>query len=373
VHPRTDTRIWLKEVVSLGHALDTNISLFVQDGLGDDHVLDTFAKIVDTGLSRSNGRIARMTVGAGRMYRALRHARIEIAHFHDPELIPVGLLLRLHGVKVLYDVHEDLPRQILSKGYLNPIVRRCLSVVATAVEKMACFAFDGFFPATQTIADNFPIKKTETIKNFPIIGEFTKISIEDYQQRPSGFAYAGGLIDIRGSVEMVTALGHVKSNDIVLHLAGSFRPEAHQAVCENLSEWHKVVFYGWSGRDQIKDIFSKARAGLVVLHPTQNYPDALPVKMFEYMAAGLPVIASDFPLWRQIVDGAGCGLLVDPLDPQAIAKAMDWIIDNPVEAEAMGRRGRSAVETTYNWSTEADKLIAYYHDRLGVPMRDAAA
>jgi hypothetical protein len=88
--------------------------------------------------------------------------------------------------------------------------------------------------------------------------------------------------------------------------------------------------------------------------------------MFEYMAAGLPVIASDFPLWRQIVDGAGCGLLVDPLDPVAIADAMQWILEHPAGAEAMGRRGRQAVEEKYNWEREAEKLIGLY-ERL---MRD---
>ncbi|QYX56780.1 glycosyltransferase [Roseovarius sp. SCSIO 43702] len=87
------------------------------------------------------------------------------------------------------------------------------------------------------------------------------------------------------------------------------------------------------------------------------------------MGAGLPVIASDFPLWRQIVDGAGCGLLADPQDPRAIARAMDWILDNPDEAEEMGRRGKHAVETTYNWPTEAEKLVAFYNERLGVPLK----
>ena len=82
------------------------------------------------------------------------------------------------------------------------------------------------------------------------------------------------------------------------------------------------------------------------------------------MAASLPVIASDFPLWRQIVDGAGCGLLVDPLDPKAIAGAIQWLLDNPHEAEAMGRRGRQAVATEYNWDRETRKLVALYNRML---------
>jgi hypothetical protein len=103
---------------------------------------------------------------------------------------------------------------------------------------------------------------------------------------------------------------------------------------------------------------------MVTLHATSNYLDSYPVKMFEYMSAGLPVIASDFPLWRRIIDGAGCGLLVDPLNHEAIAKAMRWILDHPCEAEAMGQRGRQAVERTYNWDPEAVKLLSLYRELL---------
>jgi len=106
------------------------------------------------------------------------------------------------------------------------------------------------------------------------------------------------------------------------------------------------------------------RAGLVLHHPVPNEIDAQPIKMFEYMAAGLPVIASDFPPLRRIIDGAECGLIVDPLNLKAIEKAMRWILDHPAEAEAMGRNGRQAVESTYNWDTEAAKIIGLYNKLL---------
>jgi glycosyltransferase involved in cell wall biosynthesis len=105
---------------------------------------------------------------------------------------------------------------------------------------------------------------------------------------------------------------------------------------------------------------SKAVAGLVVLKPLQSFQEALPVKMFEYMAAGLPVIASDFPLWRTIIDGEKCGILVDPLDPQALASTMSWILEHPAEAAEMGKRGRAAVRERYNWESEARALLGFY-------------
>ena len=129
--------------------------------------------------------------------------------------------------------------------------------------------------------------------------------------------------------------------------------------------WSKVRFHGWSSRTEVANILGDVRAGLVVLHPLKNYIDSFPTKMFEYMAIGLPVIASDFPLWRRIISDVNCGLFVDPQNPEAIAKAMQWILDHPQEAEDMGQRGRKAVEEVYNWKSESVKLANLYESLLG--------
>ena len=121
---------------------------------------------------------------------------------------------------------------------------------------------------------------------------------------------------------------------------------------------------GFLDRVRLREVLSRSVAGLVTLHPVINYIDALPVKMFEYMSAGIPVIASDFPLWREIITLNDCGLLVDPLNPVAIAEAIDYFINHPEDAERMGMNGRRAVEKLYNWTHEGQKLLAFYDSLL---------
>jgi hypothetical protein len=363
VHTRTDTRIRIKQTASLAGNLTASVALFIQDGKGFEADESSGMRVEDTG-PKPRSRAFRMTLGAWRMLRAVQKARPDVGHFHDPELIPVGLALKLSGIKVVYDVHEDVPRQILTKYYLPAVFRKPAAWFMEAVEWIAGRCFDAIVPATPKIAMRFPAGKTVVVQNFPILKELIAPEPMSYEQRPPHFAYVGGITRARGAVEMVEAVGRVSSGKAGLRLAGAFSPKSLRPEIEALLGWKKIDFLGWADRKQVAKLLGNVRAGLVVLHPTERYPDAYPVKMFEYMAAGLPVITSDFPLWREIVDGAGCGLLVDPLDPEAIAKAMQWILEHPAESEAMGRRGRQAVEERYNWEQEAKKLIRLYQRLL---------
>lgn len=362
-HPRTDTRIRVKQAASLASGINTKVLLFVQDGKGPETDEAIGLQVIDTGPKLGN-RFVRMTLGTLRMLQAVQRARPDVAHFHDPELIPAGVVLKLSGIKVIYDVHEDVPKQILGKYYLPLVVRKPVAWAMMLVERAARRFFDAIVPATPEIANRFPASKTVVVQNFPISEEFVAQAPVPYDSRPPHFAYIGAITMARGAVEMVEAISRVSSDEAELLIAGAFSPENLQPEIEKLIGWKKVGFLGWADRKQVASLLGNMRAGLVVLRPTKRYPDAYPVKMFEYMAAGLPVIASDFPLWREIVDGAGCGLLVDPLDPEAIAETLQWVLDHPAEAEAMGRRGRQAVEEKYNWERESKNLTGLYRQLL---------
>ncbi len=364
VHPRTDIRIRIKEVGTLAHNWPGQVALYVQDGKGDEAVADRGFIIRDTG-APPKGRIRRMTLGAWRMYRAVRRARPRVAHFHDPELLPWAVLLRLSGIRVVYDAHEDLPAATLSKPYIRPVLRRPVSVAIRLVEGAAARQLSAVIAATPSIAGNFAALRPALVQNFPLLAELAPPAIPVALSLPH-FAYVGGLAHIRGAREMVDALARSKVPDVRLQMAGGFSPDLGVELGA-MPGWARVDFHGWADRTAVARILASCRAGLVLFHPEPNHLTAQPNKMFEYMAAGLPVIASDFPLWREIVDGAGCGLLVDPMDPAAIARAMQWIIDHPAEAAEMGRRGRAAVEHTYNWEAESTKLVELYRRLLPAP------
>lgn len=159
------------------------------------------------------------------------------------------------------------------------------------------------------------------------------------------------------NIKSIELLG---GKNIKMVLAGPFSSKSLEKECKALNGWRNVDYRSWLSRDEVMGELSKSKAGLVVLHPTPAYLDSYPIKMFEYMLAGIPVIASDFPLWRKIVDSANCGILVDPLKPEETAKAINWIINHPKKAEEMGRNGRQMIEEKYNWALEEKALLGLY-------------
>jgi glycosyltransferase involved in cell wall biosynthesis len=197
-----------------------------------------------------------------------------------------------------------------------------------------------------------------------MLEEWTLSNPAPFCERAPHAVYVGGITEVRGVREMVNAVAEIEEIDgVCLLLIGTFYPERLEEEMRALPGWKQVDFGGWRTREELAEILAGARIGLVLLHPTAQYRDSIPTKLFEYMAAGLPVVASDFPLLRRLVDTLQCGLVVDPLDVPAIADAIQFLLDQPEVAEEMGKRGREAVQTRFNWKADSRNLLAVY-DKL---------
>jgi glycosyltransferase involved in cell wall biosynthesis len=356
VHPRYDTRIFLKECRSLttaGH----DVTLIVADGKGAE--MRDGVSIVDVGAPR--GRLNRMSATVNQVYRAAAKLNADVYHLHDPELLRVaGKLCRLgSGKRVIFDSHEDVPRQILSKHWIPAPARKVVSRVMELVENHVVCGLAGVVAATPHIAERFKKINPQTvdINNFPMPDELAPV-VHGRAERKRQICYVGGITRVRGIEPLLRALPFVP--DVKLVLCGQFQEKAFETTLRALPGWRQVDYRGQAGRAEVRAVLSESMAGMVTLLPTPAYIDALPVKMFEYMSAELPVIASDFPLWQRIVDGARAGICVDPQSPEAIAQAIRGLLDDPTLVARMGRAGREAVLDEYNWPTEAAKLVAFY-------------
>lgn len=356
VHIPTDTRIFQKELKTL-RSSGYHVTLIAPGS--EDQVLDG---ITVRHIPVFKNRLKRFVLGPWNIYRMARKMNADIYHLHDPELVTAGLALKLGGKRVIYDVHEDMPRQLYDKDYLPSWIVRPLSFILEKFELFAASRFDGIVTVTPTINRRFPVSKTVMVQNFPILNHYLEINADNYLNRPNVVIFMGVIQDIRGITEVVDAMKNVgkKYQDAEFRLVGKIVPESYRETLARMEGWKYVQSIGWLTQQEVNKHLEQARMGVVTYHPYPNHIEAQPNKLFEYMAAGLPVIASDFPLWRNVVDRFKCGLLVNPESAREVEEAVNYLLSHPVEAAEMGRRGRQAVMDHFNWDSEAKHLKRLY-------------
>lgn len=355
-HGRRELRVHLKECNSLA-ANGYEVHYLVADGLGDERVGNV--QVHDIG--RAGGRFQRMLLRPWRMLAAAKLINAQVFHFHDPEILLIALFLKRGGARVIYDSHEDVPRSLLGRDWIPRYIRPNLSYVFEIFENFVAKRLSAVIGATPHIAARFaqvnPL--SIAINNYPLRSE---IEAEIEHRDPTrNVCYLGGIGRIRGIEQMVRALEYV---DARLILAGIFESAATEQAVRALPGWAKVDYRGMVSRTAVREIMAESQAGLIFFHPEPNHIDAQPNKMFEYMSAGLPVLASNFPLWQEQLFEAKAGLVANPMDPKDIARIIRQLLDDPDAAAEMGRCGREGVLQRYLWDFEEKKLCALYRKIL---------
>ncbi len=355
-HTEKDVRIFLKECCSLSKEYKVS---FIVPGI-IDHTENNIELI---GIKKGTSRLKRMFLTSYHVYKKALTINAELYHFHDPELLWVGWLLARKNKKVIYDAHENISKQILGKYYIPLIFRKLLSKSILIVEKYFSKRFSGIITATDSITQHLKSfnNNTITINNYPLLEEV--LVPEELQhnsiEKRLQICYMGGLTEIRGLRNLVKAMEMVKTN-CTLVLAGSFSPSSFFDELKLMEGWKKVNYLGHLSRNEVFKVMAESNAGVIPFLPVPNHVDAQPNKMFEYMSAGIPVIASNFPLWSEILVDNKCGFLFNPNEPSEIAETIDKIFQDAEKAKTFGENGKKLVVQKYNWEVESIKLLNFY-------------
>ncbi len=363
VHPVFDTRIFHKEAKTLSK-IGYDITLIAQHNKNE-----TVDRIRIIALPEPKNRIFRILFLTKKLYKIALEQKADIYHFHDPEFLPWAVKLKKKtGAKVIYDVHEDVPQQILSKGWIPKVLRKPIAIFLNFYEKRKAKKLDFIIAALSKIKENFKergITNIEIVTNYPILEYFptAKQKIKKEENRKN-LIYVGDITRIRGIIQLVKSLKFIKDKTIKLILIGRFSDKGLGEEIKKIPEWKRIEFKGWLQQKDAYQAMMNADIGLICFLPAPNHINAIPNKLFEYMAAGLPVVASNFPLWREIVEKNKCGICVNPLGPKEIARTIEYLIAHPKEAKKMGENGRKAVLEKYNWESESKKLLNIYKQLL---------
>jgi glycosyltransferase involved in cell wall biosynthesis len=364
VHRADDNRIYYKECTSLANAgYDTTLLAVHTEQRGP-----LVPNVHDVTLARVDSRIGRMTVQSARAARVAAELDADLYHIHDAELLPVALWLSRRGRTVVYDAHEDLDLTFSYKHYIPRGLRAASGRLARTIEHAIASHLSGIIAATPSIGARLSGLgvPTEVVQNFPRLEELGVPDVGADRRNGSRLLYVGAISEARGLSSMLNALTHLDAS-VELDLAGQFKPSTLRTAALNHPSWSRVREHGFASRKQVRELVRAANVGFVLFDPEPNYLTCYPTKMFEYMAAAVPVIASDIPFWRTLVDDERSGVTVNPKRPEMVAECVRRILDDRDWATELGNNGRAAVLSKYNWAAEEVKLLRFYSRLLSGP------
>lgn len=364
-----DHRLFHKEAKTLAGA-GYDVTLIAQHD--KDEMVDGVRIVA---LAKPMNRLWRMTVTAWRAFHLAFKEKADVYHFHDPEQLPWGWLLKkLTNKPAIYDVHENYADIIVFKDWMPYLLRKPAAWIFNRIEKILAGRVSAIITATepmkQRFSDYHPL--CVSVCNFPTLeiamraSESKELGSENAQY---SIIYTGRIAKAKGFETILDALDLVvkrtsEATCVILAEAGNLAwlDGEHDSLMKRLIKEGSLKIIG---RVPHPEVFRYLNASSMGWKPGPIYQEGISTKTLEYMACGKPVVASDFTLIADIIREAKCGIPVDPYDANDHASAIIYLLEHAEEAKKMGENGRKAVMEKYNWESESKKLLDLYERLLG--------
>ena len=362
VHNRYDVRIQYKYCKTLSDDKDFIVTQVVADGIGTEKLNDL--TILDLGKIKY-GRLGRFVIGNFKILKFGLVNKMDLLHFHDPELLPSMIFLKFIGKRIIFDMHENFPLQILTKTYLPKFVRIVLSKVMQFFQNISFYFIPVIF-SEFSYGKYFPtIREKETILNYPLKNEVLSIKAEKLNEFTIG--YMGSVTIERGALIMLEAVSRLRKQGESINIL--FVGPLDNNIKEH-SICIEAIKNGWAifkGRLKPREgwfLMSQCHIGMAVLKNSPNFVESYPTKLFEYMLLNIPIITSNFPLYKEIMDDAECGIVVNPNSNIEICDAILEIKNSKKKRMLMGYNGKKAAIEKYSWETSELYKIKRFYNKL---------
>jgi glycosyltransferase involved in cell wall biosynthesis len=363
VHRADDSRICHRECAALAET-GYRVSWFAHGSPGGR------AGVQHVPLPQYRSRVARFLAGPFRVLSVLLRHRPAIVHLHDPELFwlagPVRLMRRVGApTKIMIDLHEDLPAQIRSKGWIPRLARELIAWLSQRYIRICALAADGVIVAGDDIArEDLPVPRT-VVRNFP--AGFEEWEPRGIGDRPLQVVYAGLVSESRCLESLLTAVRLINDEQpCTLDLYGPFASAATAARAREHPGWSHVRYHGVVPHRTALQAYADANVGLLLLDDEPNHQAVRANKLFELMMVGTPVVGPDFGEWPGFFAAHRCGDSCDVESPPALAAAISRLLSDRVLAESYGRSGRQHIANGMNWEREKEALLDAYREVLGL-------
>ncbi|RLD63042.1 MAG: hypothetical protein DRJ01_04735 [Bacteroidetes bacterium] len=363
-HPVNDIRIFQKECISLKNA-GYDVYLIVN---GEKN--QTIEGVNIIGTKKIKSRFSRILLSPVLIFFKALKVNAKIYHFHDPELIFVGFILKIFGKKVIFDIHENVALSIKDKDWIPKKLRGFVRKIYRLIEKFFTLFFDVLILAEDSYTNYYSKKESHVILNYPLV--FEQINIEENKDfsTPLRFVYSGLISEIRGVFQILNIFLSLynKGYDIYLDIIGRVEYEKLECAINNFISKNelenRVALHGYIPVKQVYKILKNDHIGFSLLKPIDNYKTSLPTKIFEYMLNGLPVITSNFELYDYYVKEKNTGICVDYLNINEAVLQIEELINNKQLMSIKSKNGKLAVFNEFNWTSQEKKLLKIYNDIL---------